>query len=101
MSVGANARSYAVDGNLTPNGDEQITGLNTVKTLTPPTDSRIALLQAEDQDIRWRDNGQAPTSSVGMILGSGLDIIYVGNNLAAIQFIETTASAKLNVSYYK
>lgn len=101
MAVGDNARNYSVDGNLTPNGYEQITSLNTVKTLTPPTDSRVALIQAEDQDIRWRDNGSAPTSTVGMVLAAGLDILYVARDLSVIQFIETTPSAKLNVSYYK
>jgi len=88
-----------IDGNVVPVGYQQITSLVASTALTIATDGEIALIQAEDQDVRWRDDGVAPTSSVGTILGAGLDIWYTGD-LSALLFIETTASAKLNISYY-
>lgn len=35
-----------------------------------------------------------------MVLAAGTSLVYTGS-FAAIKFIEVTASAKLNVSYYK
>lgn len=91
--------NYQIDGNLVPLGYEQITGLNTVKTLTVPADARVAIIQAETQNVRWRDDGTNPTAGVGMILVSNEAFLYTGN-LDVIKFIEVAASAKLNVSYF-
>jgi hypothetical protein len=49
--------------------------------------------------VRWRDDGTAPTASVGMPLAVGVPLQYDGD-LTNIKFIETAASAKLNISYY-
>ena len=59
----------------------------------------IALIIAETQAVRWRDDGTAPTASVGMPLAVGVALQYDGD-LTKIRFIEQTASAKLNISYY-
>lgn len=67
--------------------------------LTPPATATYAIIQAEAQAVRWRDDGTAPTASVGMVIASGGELRYDGN-LNAIRFIEATATAKLNVSYY-
>lgn len=63
------------------------------------TDFNVALIQAETQNVRWRDDGTAPTTTVGHILAAGESMFYEGdmNNL---KFIEVTASAKLNVTFY-
>lgn len=77
------------------------TGL-TVPTQTPngsSTKANFALIVAETQNVRWRDDGVDPTASVGMLLVAGTPLQYDGD-LSKIKFIETTASAKLNVSYY-
>jgi len=72
----------------------------------PATDSNglkqrpvIALITPESQDVRWRDDGVAPTATVGMPLASGVTLQYDGD-LTKIKFIEQTASAKINISYY-
>jgi hypothetical protein len=88
------------DATLEPLGYQQITGLNTVKSLTVPAGARIAIVQAEDQPVRWRDDGSNPTASVGVRLVADEELIYAGK-LAKLRFIETTASAKLNVAYYR
>jgi hypothetical protein len=84
---------------LTPKGYQQITALSAAVALTPPVGSRIATITAEAQDVRWRDDGTNPTATVGMLLTKGTPFQYTGN-LAAIKFIETTASATLNIAYY-
>lgn len=86
-------------GQVTPKGLQQITSLVAAASLTVPSGAQFALIQAESQDVRWRDDGTNPTASVGMLLASGETLAYTGP-LAAIRLIETTASAKLNVSYY-
>lgn len=59
----------------------------------------MALIVPETQNVRWRDDGVAPTASVGMPIVVGASLSYDGD-LNKIRFIEETASAKLNVSYY-
>lgn len=88
--------------NAQPKGYEQITGLNAVKGLNPPEGALFAVIQAETQDVRWRDDsGDDPTATVGMLLksGTGYELYYDGD-LSALKFIQVAASAKLNVSYY-
>ena len=67
--------------------------------LTVPPTATFAIIQAEAQAIRWRDDGTAPTASVGMTIPAGGELRYDGN-LNAIRFIEAVALSKLNVSYY-
>jgi hypothetical protein len=88
-------------------GYQQITSLTSSTALTVPnTDVNglackpsIAIITAESQAVRWRDDDVAPTASVGMPLAAGVTLQYDGD-LTKIRFIEQTASAKLNVSYY-
>lgn len=80
-------------------GYQQITSLSASTALTVPTGATMALIVAETQAVRWRDDGTAPTASVGMPLATGVSLSYDGD-LKAIRFIEQTASAKLNVAYY-
>lgn len=88
-------------------GYQQITSLSAAATLTVPTTDKnglfqkptFALIICETQGVRWRDDGTAPTASVGMPLSAGIPLQYDGD-LTKIQFIEQAASAKLNISYY-
>jgi hypothetical protein len=54
---------------------------------------------AETQAVRWRDDGTDPTASVGMPLATGVSLSYDGD-LKAVRFIQQSASAIINVSYY-
>jgi hypothetical protein len=88
-------------------GYQQITTLNTAQPLTVPIRDAngmsvvpsFALITPLTQNVRWRDDGVNPTATVGMPLLAGVTLQYDGD-LARIRFIETTASAELNVSYY-
>lgn len=88
-------------------GYQQITSLSSAAGLTvPQTDLNglackptLAIITAETQAVRWRDDDTAPTASVGMPLAAGATLQYDGD-LTKIRFIEQTASARLNISYY-
>ena len=98
-----------VDGNLTPLGYAQYTSLSAAIALTDnpatgvakPATARVALIQCETQNVRWRDDGTAPTAALGILLATTVSGYWYTGDLSAIKFIEVTGSAKLNVSYYK
>jgi hypothetical protein len=91
---------YAGQTALDRLGYEQITSLSSAATLTVPAGTQFAMIQAESQNVRWRDDGTAPTASVGMILAAGSTLEYDGSSFASLKFIEVAASAKLNVTYW-
>lgn len=65
-----------------------------------PAGATTALIVAEAQAIRYRDDGVAPTATVGMPLAVGVTILYPGT-LGAVRVISQTAGAKVNVLFYK
>jgi hypothetical protein len=97
---------YTVDKPLRARGFQQITDLSSAVGLTIPADDdtghvEFAFIQAIGQDVRYRDDGTDPTATVGIRLAAGDDIWYPVKDLTAIKFIEETATAELNVSYYQ
>lgn len=89
-----------IDGTRIPVGYQQDTDQDPAINLTVPTNARVAIIQAETADVRWRDDGIPPTATVGMLLAAGDSFLYTGD-LTKIQFFETGATSILNVSYYK
>ena len=81
-------------------GYQQITSLSAATALTVPAGTSLALVQAESQNVRWRDDGTNPTASVGCILLSSQTLEYDAAQLAAVKFIEVASGAKLNIAYY-
>jgi gentisate 1,2-dioxygenase len=80
----------------------QRVAINTVSAsgLTPPAGTRVALIQAEGANIRYRDDGVAPTAAVGnRLLNAGTAQEHSGT-LSAVQLIAEGAGAFLNISYY-
>lgn len=65
-----------------------------------PSGSTIALIQAEAQAIRYRDDGTAPTAAVGLPVAAAGSFLYSGP-LNRLRFIEQTSGAKLNVLFYR
>jgi hypothetical protein len=95
----------------TPLGYQQITSFASATNLTVPADATFALIQVEGvagtDFARWRDDGVAPTTSVGMLVDGTnsattspqpAPFLYAGD-LTKIQFI-SSGSPKLNISYY-
>lgn len=84
-----------------PLGYQQITSLSSATALTVPTGAQVAIVTAESQAVRFRDDGTNPTASVGMPIASGQSYTFNrADELAKLKFIEQTASATINVSYY-
>lgn len=89
-----------------PAGAYQQISAATLAAATPlmvPAGATSALIQAENGDVRWRDDGTVPTGAVGMLLlGGSAATTFVGD-LSAVKFIlsSATPAAILNVSYYK
>jgi hypothetical protein len=89
-------------------GYQQIVGLAASTGLTVPvrdtnglvSTPTVALIVPETQAVRWRDDGTAPTATVGMPLAVGAVLMYDGD-LTKIRFFQQAATATLNVSYYK
>jgi hypothetical protein len=85
---------------VNPKGYVQMTSLGTQGLLTAvPATATVVLLQAEGDNVRWRDDGTAPTTSVGMRLLVGADVLYNGD-IRSIRVIGEGGGAKLNVTYY-
>lgn len=83
-----------------PLGFSQITGMSASTGLgSVPAGTTRALIQAEAQTIRWRDDGTAPTATVGMNLLVGIVLEYRGV-MSAFKMIQATSGAIANVSYY-
>lgn len=88
--------------NLFPAGHQQITALSAAVGLTPPTkDANVARVQAETQNVRVRDDGTDPAAGVGELLYAGDQPTWLIGDLNKYRFLEATASAKLNVTFYK
>jgi len=85
---------------LKPNGYQQITSLSSASSLTVPTYSTAAIVCVETANVRWRDDGTAPTTTVGMPVAAGQCFAYTGS-LSAIQFIAQSGSPVVNVAYYR
>lgn len=87
-------------------GYQQLTGMSGSTALTVPATATVAEICVEAQGIRYRDDGVAPTGTVGMPIASGTCFQYTGTSsvsvapLTAIRFIQQTSGAILNVSYY-
>ena len=91
-----------------PVGYAQYSTLTSAKKLTDAPDTSVpmpnstirALIQAEGADIRWRDDGTAPTPTVGMLIPMSTTLEYEGD-LEKIQLIETAVAGTANVAFYK
>ena len=74
-----------------------------------PSQAKGALITVETNQIRYREDGTAPSSSEGILLSPGDDLIYdswtpPGNNwrnvLLKLQVIEVTGTPLLKIHWY-
>ena len=80
-------------------GYQQITSLSSATNLTVPAGATMAVIVPEGQNVRWRDDGTAPTATVGMPVYVGAVLNYDGD-LKKVQFIQQASGGILNISYY-
>ena len=86
-----------------PLGFQQISAMTlaSATSLTVPAGSTHAIVGVATNDVTWRDDGTAPTASVGVPLLHTSPSLEYGGDLAAIQFIAVSGSPVLNISYYR
>jgi hypothetical protein len=88
----------------TPLGYCQLTSIDTAVLLSScsgfPATATRAVFIPEAQAIRYRDDGTAPTTTVGQPVAVGVTVDYTGA-LSKVQVISQTSGAKLNVLFYK
>jgi hypothetical protein len=85
----------------TPLGCQQITNLGSATGFASvPSGATLAVITVEGASVRYRDDGTSPTASVGLLLPIGGPWPYSGS-LSAVQFIQTTTSAAIDVAFYK
>jgi hypothetical protein len=83
---------------ITPVAYLQITDISVAQGIR--VDGRVAVIQALNQHVRWRDDGPDPTPTTGQRINAGDSFLYTGD-LRAIKFIEEAAGAELNISTYQ
>jgi hypothetical protein len=70
-----------------------------------PAGATYALICNEGTAARWRDDGAAPTTSVGQILGTGTATAPIcagfSTTFSTLQWIAESGSATLDISFYR
>lgn len=97
-----------VSGTTGGAGTYQLSATNTASSASAtsggiPPGATMVYLQAETADVRWRDDGGAPTGTIGNIVvhGAGGQQFYSGT-LTAIRFILLTGgSPLLDAAFYR
>lgn len=89
------------DATLQPKGYVQDTTISTATAIASvvPAGATRVLIKVTGQPVRWRDDGVDPTASVGMLIDVGDELWYTGQ-VRALRFIETAASAVLDMAFY-
>lgn len=90
---------------LVPLGYCQLTSIDAAAALTAcsdgiPSGATCAIITAEAQAVRWRDDATNPSATVGMPVAVGAPFFYAGM-LSKFRVISQTSGAKLNVSFYR
>jgi len=95
-----------VSGTTGGAGTYQLSASNTASSASVtsggvPPSATMAYLQAETADVRWRDDGGAPTASIGNIAVHGIPGVLYSGTLSQIQFIALSGSPLLDVAFYR
>ena len=65
-----------------------------------PVGTARILITPQSQAIRWRDDGTAPTATVGYPLPAGAELRYTGKGLANLRVISQVVGAAVNMIAY-
>lgn len=86
-------------GSLTPVGFQLIEGATDLISLAPPATARLATIHVAGGNVRYRDDGPAPTDSVGIQVEDGERFDYQGD-LSALKMMPESDPVDVSVSYY-
>lgn len=80
----------------------QITAVDGSASSFPPIPqgTTYAMIQAEAQAVRWRDDLGTLSTTVGYPLAAGSELRYEADGLTQLRFLQVTAGAILNVTFY-
>jgi hypothetical protein len=97
--------AYADSGiRRVPCGFQQL-AVDTAKFLTIPAacgpNPSLAVIKAEAQALRYRDDGTAPTTAVGMPVATTDAPIQYQGTIPALEFIAQTSGGIVDVLFYK
>lgn len=62
---------------------------------------QLAVIKAEAQALRYRDDGVAPTATVGQPVATTDAPIYYEGTITALQFIAQTSGGIVDILFYK
>lgn len=83
-------------------GDQTVPITSSVAVpLSPPSGATMALIQVAGDSIRYRDDGVAPTSTVGTEVLPGASFQLSVQSFASVQFIAENTAATLTINYFK
>lgn len=85
---------------LDPLGFQTITVAGTSIGFTLPAGTRMAVASVQVDNIRYRDDGTAPTATVGTLVTAGSSIVVCAPSTGPFRMIRQTNSATVSVSYY-
>jgi hypothetical protein len=88
------------DATFIVKGFQQLIVTNTVVgALTIPDGTEYAAMSVDDQNIRYRDDGNDPTVAIGLRMAAGLPAEVYPGPLADFRPIAEASTAKINISY--
>ena len=98
-----------LEKDLTPFAFEELDVSTTAVGLTQATafpdgvkGADLAICTIEDDAVRWRDDGIAPTATVGQLAAVSTALTIRGAaSLKNVKFIRVTTDADINVTYYR
>jgi hypothetical protein len=86
----------------TPLGCQVLPSLASATGFTSvPAGATLADIQVTTQNVNYRDDGTNPTASTGLTIFAGQPFLPYSGNLAAIKFIQQTATAAGYACFYK
>ncbi len=96
---------HTTPANWKPKGFQHLTtgAIISAASLTVPNGANIALLRIADTgNIRYRDDGVDPTTTVGMVAGvtNEKQPLLLRGDLSAIRMISSSGSPNVEVLYY-
>jgi hypothetical protein len=89
-----------VAGHSSSGPTQSITLTGTATGLTVPAGTTLATICVETAAARYRDDGTAPTASVGLPLAAGACMTYSGP-FSALQLIAQSGSPVATIAYYR
>lgn len=90
---------------IVPLGYCQLTSIDTAALISTcsggiPTGATLAWIEVEAQAVRFRDDGVAPSATVGFPVAVAGTFLY-GGTLIALRVISQTSGAKINILFYR